>query len=135
MNPSERGTWGEAKAVVWLMEHDYEVFTAFGNTSCDLVAVKDGLAYRVEVKVVTFSQSIYKVKNVDPRKHDWVLFVMPDGTVTDSPRNIHVGGTESTRAFLRSGGTFGPGLPLSAAGGPPVSPTAASLWNSKAKVT
>lgn len=127
MNPSERGTLAEAKVVVWLMERGYEVFTAFGNTSCDLVAVKDGVALRVEVKAVTLTQGIHKVARVDPRKHDWLLVVMPDGTVTDDLRGIYVGGTEATKEFLRSGGTFGPGLPLQATGGPLEASQRASL--------
>lgn len=48
---SGQGRLGEASAVKYFIENEYEVFhPMFGNTSCDLVVIKDGIIQRVEVK-------------------------------------------------------------------------------------
>lgn len=45
------GAWGEALATAYLIEHGYEVFrAACHQASCDLIALKQPIALRVEVK-------------------------------------------------------------------------------------
>lgn len=53
MNSVEVGRLGEIKVITALVEQGYEVYTPFGgNTTYDLLAVKDLGVYRVEVKTV-----------------------------------------------------------------------------------
>lgn len=48
---SQVGRIGESAIVAYLVKNGYEVYhPLFGNTSCDLVVIKDSLLYRVECK-------------------------------------------------------------------------------------
>lgn len=50
----DKGSLGEAKALAYLVENGYDVFTQFsGKAPFDFVAGKDGKLYRVEAKATT----------------------------------------------------------------------------------
>jgi hypothetical protein len=54
MNTTEQGRIGEAAIVAELVKQGYEVYhPMFGNTSCDLVVIKDSVISRVECKTAT----------------------------------------------------------------------------------
>lgn len=89
-----RGCWGEAQAIAWLSHRGYEVYVGFGNTSADLVAVRDGEIARVEVKSLTVRPEGGKpfMTGVKPEKFDMLLGVLPDGTILVNPTRAEVYG-------------------------------------------
>lgn len=51
MQTGELGRLGEAKIVAHLVAQGYEVYSPlFGNTSCDLIVLRDNTIFRVECK-------------------------------------------------------------------------------------
>lgn len=88
VSSSQKGAWGESLASAWLIMREYEVFVGMGNPSCDLVAIREGVVYRVEVKVAYThkdrSNGWYLVSSVKPDKFDILLIVFPDGKVVES---------------------------------------------------
>jgi hypothetical protein len=97
LDRNQRGTWAELLAASWLIQNGHEVFIGFGNTSCDLMAIKDGVVRRVEVKAVSPMKSesggkVGAVAGCRPDKYDWLLVVHRDGRVTDSVDDIYTGG-------------------------------------------
>jgi hypothetical protein len=51
MHPTELGRLGEAKIMAHLVSEGYEVYSPmFGNTSCDMIVIKNGEVSRVECK-------------------------------------------------------------------------------------
>ncbi len=51
MNTNLQGNIGEAKALQYFIENEYEVYLPFGTASkCDMIIVKDGKVERVSVK-------------------------------------------------------------------------------------
>ncbi|MCA1841497.1 MAG: hypothetical protein LC723_14490 [Actinobacteria bacterium] len=57
MDTVETGRCGEAKIVAHLVVNGYEVYSPlFGNTSCDLIVLKDSKIYRVECKTTAFTR-------------------------------------------------------------------------------
>lgn len=84
--PLETGVWGEALAIAWLADRGYEVFCGFGNTSCDFLALRDGLVTRVEAKVSHGFRAKMHVNSIDPAKFDLLLVVRgSDGMVFPNP--------------------------------------------------
>ena len=91
------GTWGETVAAAWLMKNEYEVFVALGNASCDLIAVRDGLSQRVEVKVASAykgAKGKFSIAGVVPDKHDMLMVIMPNGDVVINPSGKEIYGAE-----------------------------------------
>lgn len=97
MNTSQRGAWAEAIASAHLLQQGYEVFQGIGNASCDILALKDGVAERVEVKAATHSPGSTNRPSIwvgDRAKFDKLLVVMPDGEVLENPTRDRVYGAE-----------------------------------------
>lgn len=89
MNTTTRGTLSEARASVWLMEQGWEVYLGWGNTSCDIVALRGSEVARIEVKTASPSSVSGKwvVAGCKPHLYDTLLIVYPDGSVEfDPPR-------------------------------------------------
>lgn len=54
MSTIDIGRLGEAKIIAHLVSEGYEVYSPlFGNTSCDLIVIKDGEVARVECKTTS----------------------------------------------------------------------------------
>ena len=54
MNSNLQGNIGEAVAIQYFIEQEYEVYLSFGTaTKSDLVVVKDNVSYRVSVKTTS----------------------------------------------------------------------------------
>lgn len=56
MIAKDKGSLGEAKAICWLIENGYKVFTPFDGTNehFDLIAYKDSILFRVSVKATSY---------------------------------------------------------------------------------
>lgn len=95
---SQRGAWGEAVAAAWLMEHGYEVFQGLGNTSVDFVALRDGKAYRVEVKTCLNTKPGVKpgISGVFPERFDILLVVLGPGHILANPTPDEVAGAHGS---------------------------------------
>lgn len=53
-DPNRKGDLSECKALVWLWEQGYEVFTNAGCTGdIDMIAIKDGVTIHIDVKTLT----------------------------------------------------------------------------------
>lgn len=87
MDNNQRGIWSESVAMATLIAQGWEVYVGFGNTSCDLIGIKDGVINRIEVKSASPSTMPGKwvVASVKPEKFDTLLVVYPDGTVEQDP--------------------------------------------------
>lgn len=91
-----KGQWAEAQATSWLLTEGYEVFVGFGNTSCDLMALRSGRATRVEVKFgpITSDRQGHPAVLIPPSKpdnYDMLLVVAENGRVLVDPRRgLHV---------------------------------------------
>lgn len=87
MDRKTKGNLGEAKALTYLVQNEYEVFLPFSdNGSVDLIAIKDKKIYRVSVKS-TSSQNesgswAVTIKTVSRRK-DTVVVNLFDKTNVD----------------------------------------------------
>ena len=58
MHTVEKGRIGESAIVAEFIRQGYDVFLPqFGNTSCDMIVVKDGVISRVECKTTDFSEN------------------------------------------------------------------------------
>lgn len=64
MNTVEFGRLGEAAVLKHFVSEGYEIFSPlFGNTSIDLIVIKEGKVFRVEVKTTKFAKgSSYEVQ-------------------------------------------------------------------------
>lgn len=87
MNTTTRGTLSEARASVWLMERGWQVYLGWGNTSCDIVALRGSEVVRVEVKTAAVStkEGRWVVAGCKPEMYDTLLVVYPDGIVEADP--------------------------------------------------
>lgn len=73
------GRANEMKAAAALIENGYEVFMGVGNTSCDMVALKDGICLRVEVKTAgPERRDGRRWVGADPEKFDALIVVVTD---------------------------------------------------------
>lgn len=98
----QRGSWGMAKAITWLLERGWEVFVGFsGQEECDLVVVQRGTRsmLKVEVKAATPLAGKAQVAIKDFDAYDILLVVMPDGTVHQDPGVDVCYGTRRTNGF------------------------------------
>ncbi len=86
MGASQRakGRRGEARAESLLADHDYATFdNACGKEGCDLVAVKDGVTWAVEVKdCVTLAVAAWRRQAIRQRKPGtrWMLVMHIPGS-------------------------------------------------------
>ncbi len=106
----DSGQWAEFTASVWLVTNGYEVFTGTGYASCDLVAVRDGKALRVEVKKATRRHERYwSVVGCNPALYDMLLVVTPEGEVMQDPGPdvCRIGAKSPSRGYNRVKTNFG----------------------------
>lgn len=77
-----RGAWAELLVAVDLIGRGYEIFTAaYGSSSCDMLALREGKTLRVEVKLGQWNGSKHTASiNSDRRKSfDLLAIVARDG--------------------------------------------------------
>ena len=70
------GAWGEETAAAWLAGKGYEVSrrnvrTPYGEI--DIVALKNGITYFIEVKTLTSSKSFFPEQQITARKLEHML--------------------------------------------------------------
>jgi hypothetical protein len=102
-----RGLVSELAVASYLLSYGFEVYFGFGNTQCDLVAIRGDVIRRVEVKTaaVHVTMEVYNqggsylhVSLDHPEWCDWLLCVTPDGCVVTDPRAVR--GTSFVRQRL-----------------------------------
>lgn len=89
----QRGNWAELMAAAWFTQSGYEVYLGFGNTSADMIVVREGRTQRVEVKAASLTTgarpgnktSPYNVSGVEPERFDVLVVVLPHGEVMLDP--------------------------------------------------
>lgn len=67
-SPTQKGAWGESRAVHFLEEHGYEIIARnvrFGKGEIDIVTIKNGVNRFVEVKSGKGFEPVY---NITPKK-------------------------------------------------------------------
>ncbi|HET7143575.1 MAG TPA: YraN family protein [Anaerolineales bacterium] len=72
----EIGAWGENVAVVWLIEHDYQIIarnvrTPYGEI--DIIAKLGDVTVFIEVKTLTSSREFFPEKNITQKKQQHML--------------------------------------------------------------
>jgi hypothetical protein len=68
--------------MAWFTEYGWEVYTGFGTTSCDFVAMRVNVVRRVEVKTTTPGPNgLHTTSGVKHHLHDWLVCVTADGRV------------------------------------------------------
>lgn len=76
---NQNGMANEMRAAACLIDEGYEVFIGVGNTSCDLMALKDGAALRVEVKTAgPERRDGTRWVSGDPEKFDMLIAVVTE---------------------------------------------------------
>lgn len=88
---NRNGAANEMRAAAALIDNGYEVFLGVGNTSCDMIALKGGDMWRVEVKTAGRERlDGRRWVKADPSKFDMLLVVITEtGEVLCNP---HVDG-------------------------------------------
>lgn len=97
LDSSVAGPLGEAHAIAFLAGQGYHVFVGFGNTPCDLIAMKDNVTIRVEVKTSTGTSrgSVYSVPQSRSHLYDVLIWVIPtEGVLIVNPTQVFVGDGE-----------------------------------------
>jgi hypothetical protein len=96
VSPRQQGDLGEASAIEWLVGAGYAVFVPIGHSpDCDLVALRDGVPLRVQVKTSTCFRAgrwcvmlatrggnrswSGVVKRFDPSRYDALFVLSGDG--------------------------------------------------------
>ena len=79
MSPSEKGTSSELIVATDLLGRGFEVFRSLSpDGSCDLIALKDGRALRIEVKTARTTGKRHKTYPAAPNElHDVLAVVIP----------------------------------------------------------
>lgn len=94
LDSSVAGPLGEGHAIAHLAGLGYHVFVGFGNTPCDLIAMKDGKTIRVEVKTSTGTAryAIYNLPPSKPELYDMLIWVIPtEGVLIVNPTSAWIG--------------------------------------------
>lgn len=96
----QRGAWGEALAMAHLLAEGFEVFTSsLSQASCDMIALRRGEMWRVEVKTARPMKTPTgkltpkpHIGKATPELYDMLLVVLEDGTVLCNPTRDQVHG-------------------------------------------
>lgn len=73
-----KGCQSELKVACDLSSRGYEIFVQFGVCSCDMIALRDGRALRIEVKSGYFrGTKVGKMHCLDNSRHDVMAIVYP----------------------------------------------------------
>ena len=88
------GLWAELRTAAYLVSGGYEVYWGFGNTSCDIVAIREGQCTRVEVKKASRGRPDAKwcISGCVRGKYDMLVVVLPDGELLVNPSKDLING-------------------------------------------